>query len=214
MHNKRIFYIISILLVINITILIYLTSLNTNAFNEKFYKKEFQKYRVYETFPGKDIDEINSGLLSYLKDKKDSFNTELFNQREISHLKDVKLIFQKIAILYYSSTIIAFILLIILFYLDKKHFLKNLSKMFLWSGLFTVVFTLILLISILLGFDGVFSIFHKIFFPQGNYLFANTENIIKLYPTGLFYDIAKAIFIHILVYGNILIGMAILFHRK
>lgn len=189
---------------------IYLTSFNLNAFNESFYSKEFKKYNVYGKFPTNDIDKINSDLLSYLKDKKDDFNKELFNQEEIKHLEDVKVVIQKINIFYYSILIISILLIMISFLLNRKGFLRNLSIILFFGGLSTLFSVIILLVLIKLNFDGVFTIFHHIFFPQGGWLFSSSDNIINLYPAEFFYDIAKRIFISIVFYGNILIGVSIL----
>lgn len=211
MKNKQIIIaIISILLILIITEAIYLTSLKLNAFNEKFYKKEFRKYNIYEKFPDKDIDKINSDLLLYLKDKRDDFNKELFNQEEIGHLKDVNILIQKINIFYYSTLIISILLIIILFPLNKKHFLKNFSIILFSSSVLTLFVAIILLVLVWLNFDCVFTAFHHIFFPQGGWLFSSSDNIIKLYPTEFFYDMAKRIFISIVFYANILILVAIL----
>lgn len=213
MNNKKIMIIILIILILNLIISIYLTSFNLNAFNKRFYKEEFKKYNVYGEFPDKDIDKINSEILLYLKDKKDDFSKELFSQKEIEHFKDVRLLIQKINIFYYLILIISILLIIILFLLNKRHFLKNFSLILFFSGLLTLFTVIILLILVKLNFDSVFTIFHHIFFPQGGWLFSSSDNIIKLYPSEIFNDMAKNIFISIIFYGNILIGVGILLFK-
>lgn len=210
MGNKKITIIISIILILNLIFIIYLTSFNINTFNQRFYEKEFEKYDIYNEFPNKDIDKINSDLLLYLKGERDNFNKELFNQDEINHLEDVKILIQKINVFYYLTLIVLIFLIMILFLLNKKYFLGNLSIILFFSGLLTLFSIIFLLVLIKLNFDNVFTIFHYIFFPQGNWLFSSSNNIIKLYPTGFFYEITKKIFITILIYANILILAAIL----
>ncbi|MBW2974963.1 TIGR01906 family membrane protein [Candidatus Woesearchaeota archaeon] len=204
------------LLILCIIILVFLTSFNLNAFNESFYKKEFEKYRIYETFPDKDIERINSGLLSYLKGKESDFNKELFNQKEIEHLKDVKLLIQKINLTYCSISIVSVTSVLALFLLDKKRFLKNLSIAIFAGGLASVLCVIAVLLLIKMNFSSVFTVFHHIFFPQGGWLFSSSDNIIKLYPSGLFYDAAKRIFTSAFLYGNILIlvGVVGLYQKK
>lgn len=217
MKTKRILkYTIFILLILCITDIIYLTSFKLNAFSERFYSKEFEKYNIYGEFPDKDIDKINSELLLYLKDKKDDYDTALFNQEEVDHLKDVKVLIQKINIFYYSILIISILLIVALFLLGKDDFLKNLTRVLFFGGLFTLFIAIVLLVLVMLNFDGFFTFFHKIFFPQGGWLFSSSDNIIKLYPSGFFYDIAKKIFLNVVLYGNILILAAVLifFSRK
>ncbi len=202
-------YIILAILIFNLVVIAYLTAFNLNAFNEKFYKKEFEKYNIYREFPGKDIGSINSELLLYLRDRKDDFNVGLFNMEEINHLKDVKMLIQKINIFYYSVLMISIFLIITLFLLNKKHFLKNLSIALFFGGLLTLFTVIALLVLVKLNFSNVFTIFHHIFFPQGGWLFGSADNIIKLYPSAFFYDMAKRIFLDVIIYGNILILAAI-----
>jgi len=208
---KNIMLILLILCIIDIT---YLTSFKLNAFNKGFYSREFSKYDIYGKFPGEDIDKVNSELLLYLRDKSDDFDISLFNDNEIKHLKDVKVLINWLEVYYYSLIIVSIMLIVTLFLLSRKNFLKSLSFALFFSGLGVLLFTIILLILIILNFDGVFTVFHRIFFPQGGYLFSASDNIIKLYPFGLFYDIAKNIFMNIVFYGNILIGVGVLLSRK
>ena len=86
--------------------------------------------------------------------------------------------------------------------------------MLFFSGLSVLFVAVVFLILGFFNFDGLFTLFHKIFFPQGGYSFSASSNIIKLYPFSLFYDIAKRIFIGTVIYGNILILVGFLGYRK
>lgn len=210
--NKTLKYIIFVILVLNLIILVYLTSFKLNAFNEKFYGKEFEKYDVYGKFPEHDIDKINSGLLLYLKGRSDSYDKELFNQREISHLEDVKILIGKIGIFYYFILIISILLIIFLFLLDKKGFMRDISIVSFYSGLSIFIFSLVLVILIVFNFDNVFTLFHRMFFVSGSWIFSSSDSLVNIYPSGFFYDIAKTIFFHGFLYGNILIVSGFLLH--
>ncbi len=216
MNKKTIIIIILVLLILFLGDIVYISSFKLNAFNKKFHKKEFEKYGVYGKFPGKDVDNINSELLLYLRDKKEDYNKELFNEEEIEHLRDVKVLIAKVDIYYYFILIVSILLIVTLFLLDKKSFLRNSSFVLFFSGVFTLFFVVIFLVSVMLNFDGFFTFFHKIFFPQGGWLFSSSDNITKLYPSGFFCDIAKRILLNIVLYANILILAAVLifFKRK
>lgn len=212
--KKLLIILILIAIILNLLLLVYLTSYKLNVFNEDFYKKEFTKYNVYGIFPDKDIDKINSEILMYLKDKRGDFNKDLFNQREIDHLNDVKSVMQKADIFYYSLIILSIILITILFRLDKKHFLINIASVLFFSWLSILLSAVIAVCLISLNFENFFTLFHNVFFPQGNWLFNASDNIIKLYPSKLFYDLGKNIFTDALIYGNILIVAAILHYWR
>jgi len=200
MKNKRriLFYIASILLILNILIIVYITSFNLNAFNEPFYKK----YNIYSKFPNKNIEGINSDVLSYLKNKKDNLDGEFFDKKEKSHLADVKMIIQKMNIIYYSTLVISLLLLILIFLLGKKDFSKKFGKILFFSGLSALLPIILLLILITFGFDKTFTIFHTLFFIGDSWLFSPTDNITNLYTVEFFYDISKNIFLFlILIYS-------------
>ena len=215
MKKKRIIIIaIIILLVLFISDILYLVSFNLNAYDERFYSKEFTKYDVYGEFPGKDIDRINSELLLYIKGKKDEYNTELFNDNEIEHMEDVRDLIHGLNIYYYFAMVFCVLLFVALFFLNKKRFFKNVAAVLFFSGAFSLVFVILLLVWVWIDFSSIFTVFHRAFFPQGGWMFAASDNIIKLYPSGLFYDIAKKIFISVVFYGNILILGGILLFWK
>ena len=72
-------------------------------------------------------------------------------------------------------------------YRSKIRFKRNIKKILLCST------TIILLISSLIyiissKFDFLFTKFHHIFFPQGNWQFPASSNLINLFPQTFFYD--------------------------
>ena len=42
------------------------------------------------------------------------------------------------------------------------------------------------------AFDHAFLLFHEIFFPQGNFLFAADSNLLRLFPEGFWFESALA----------------------
>lgn len=212
MKIKRV--IIIVLLVLFIADIIYITSFKLNAFNSKFYSKEFEKYNIYGEFPLQDVDRINSEVLDYLQDKRDEFDTSLFGVEEISHFRDVKKVIQGIDIYFYFALILSIGLLVGLFFLDRKIFFEDLGRVLFFSGVVALFFGVVVLVLFVFDFGSSFTFFHKVFFPQGGWLFSATDNIIKLYPSGLFYDIAKRIFIDSILYANILILAGVLVFLK
>ena len=68
-----------------------------------------------------------------------------------------------------------------------------------------ILVNLLLLVWILFDFNSLFNLFHSLFFIEGSWIFKSSDNIVRLYPYGFFYDIGKKIFTGIFVYGIILI---------
>ena len=204
---------ISILIIILIIILpltIYLSSANSVIFDKNYYKNEFKKNNVYEEIAEADI--ISDELIDYLQGKRESIETDAFEEKEKAHLRDVKALMEKGFVLFYfllGFDIVLFVLLLML----SKNVYKTITKLFVLSGLTTTVFPVIFFFS---NFSSVFTLFHKIFFPQGNWQFSSTSNLIIMFPKQFFYDITKHIFLNSIFAGLVLvfIGVILILHKR
>ncbi len=106
---------------------------------------------------------------------------------EFSHMTDVK------GVIDYTNLFTLFsLLLILLFYFILK--IRNKLKLFYQSlkiaSLSVLFLTIFLLISVVFNFDYLFIIFHEIFFPQGNWLFPASSQMIQAFPELLFQKLA------------------------
>jgi integral membrane protein (TIGR01906 family) len=197
-------------LLLCIIIIVFISSFYACAFNLKFYQREFKKYNIYNAFP--DIEESNIALIGYLKGRGE-INRDVYNEKEAAHLQDVKKVINKVKLVYLVAIILGALIICLIYFMDKVHFRRNLGVILFFGGLGSVVITLLILGFIYFNFSDVFSLFHNIFFPQGGFLFSFSDNIIKMYPSGFFYDMGEEIFYSAFFYGNILIGVGILLLR-
>ena len=177
-----------------IVILIF-SSLTFLVYNFNFYNKLYEKNGVYEVLDRSDTAKITRQVFEFFKSGKEfeSFklkgNFNYFNDNEISHLADVKILLNKIFILFYSCLAIFLILTLILYLITKKiyKFLRGISLIFLISS---SVFILFVLLLYFFGnnFFELLENFHLIFFPQGNYAFPEGSLIITIFPFGFLND--------------------------
>ncbi len=116
---------------------------------------------------------------------------DIFTAEEKSHLEDVKT-----AIL--GAIISFFILVIALTYCVYKGDRHTILK----KG--SILLIAIIVIAIIVPFDFLFEIFHKIVFPQGNYIFPPDSILIKFYPNEFFATYAISIAILSLIIAAIL----------
>jgi len=187
-----------ILLILFLPCLLILASFYSLLYNEKFYKEQFQKNKVYEKLPNADVTLKN--LMSYFKWKPVKLN---FTQKEKAHLLDVKILLGKTLILFFSSLIIFIISM--LFLLESKK-----TKELFYALLFGSILTLIIVFSVLLvNFDFLFIKFHQVFFPKGNWIFPSKSKLIILFPQSFFYEALKRIFI-----GSSIIALFILIFSR
>lgn len=109
-----------------------------------------------------------------------------YNEQELSHLHDVQqvmewadvvfllLLLASIALLYHSKT-------------DWKKYLR-------WGGITTVAIVSLIILTLLLSFNTVFTIFHLFLFPQGNWIFPEESLLIQTFPLEFFMRMGMSIF--------------------
>lgn len=133
-------------------------------------------------------------VMGYLLNKDDLLIE--MNELEVSHMKDVK------NLILYAMIILLFSLIFLIFsYLILKR--KNKLKLFYNSLKLSSFYIIILIIFLLLtisNFDFVFIVFHEILFPQGNWLFPASSEMIQAFPESLF----KKLFIYSLLMSSFL----------
>ena len=132
-------------------------------------------------------------------DGKQNLSTS-FTAAEVSHLEDVKQVMKYADYMFYIL-LLGFTLTII-FYRKKKDFLLNLLHL---GGKVTFAVMILLGALSLISFDALFAIFHRIFFPQGNWLFAADSKIIQTFPLDFFISISRNIFLLTLFLGILFI---------
>ena len=195
------------LIVFSFSIFFMLLNINFIISDENYFHKEFAKYGVYDTLNGYDVDAINKDVLDFINSNEwEYLESDFFTPREISHLSDVKNLIGFGRIFLLASFGVSVLLGIILFFLDRKPFLRRIFFWLLWAGILILALNLFLVLSISLNFDFAFDKFHILFFPDGSWLFnPYVERIVVLYPEALFYDFGERIVAWDMFIGIILI---------
>ncbi len=216
-YKKLLTLIISILMVLTIPFIIYLYNFNSIAFDEDFYKKEFLENNVYDNLENYYIENINNDFLNYLRNEKNNLliNNDFFNEREKTHLLDVKNLIQTIFTIFYISIILfllLFILLIILMDFNFKLIIKRLLIILTIGSFLTLLDAVLFLILSNFNFSFVFDLFHETFFSFGTYTFDTAyEKIVILYPQNLFFDALSRIIIRTIITSVVILCISIIF---
>lgn len=130
---------------------------------------------------------LNLAPDSYLAEIE-SQGQRAFLASEVSHMTDVKLV------IIWSSSLTALLLFVALLSAWR---LPSRAPGAIRSSLFAgSLLTLLLLLglgaSALLGWEGFFSNFHQVLFPQGNWTFRASDTLIRLYPPQFWLDAAAS----------------------
>jgi len=176
------------------------------------YKNGFEKYNVSQTtgLSEAELEKAARGLISYFNSDeeyisltviKDDKPFELFNQREVAHLKDVK----KLVQLDYRLLLGAAI------YVGAYaglSLLRRRRRRLAWGvvGGSSIALGMMLALGIgstVQGFDQLFTQFHLFAFANEFWMLDPTKDyLIMLFPEGFWYDVA-------MLFAKIVIGIAI-----
>ena len=204
MNTSKCFYRIGyIIIMVCLPICIFLSIMESYAFNEKFYMKSFVKYDVMSTtkMEMKDLGKVTNYLMEYLKNNREDLsidieinakNQEVFGKRERKHLVDVKNLFKKGYIIKKTSFIGCIFAIMVLVKKSKKNFYKGL----LHGSIVGIGSIVLIFICIQYDFYRYFTYFHKLLFTNDLWMLdPNKDVLIQMFPLEFFEEIATKIII-------------------
>ncbi|PIN76196.1 hypothetical protein COV17_03120 [Candidatus Woesearchaeota archaeon CG10_big_fil_rev_8_21_14_0_10_36_11] len=133
-------------------------------------------------------------------------NTELtqeYTDNELIHLRDVQRVMNYSTIWVYFSVLI--LTGIITLYRKET---KQIQKLLKYGGITTLAYIGTVSLVSILSFDTIFTLFHKIFFPQGNWQFPLDSILISTFPYNFFIFITIKIGIQALCWGILFIFLS------
>jgi integral membrane protein (TIGR01906 family) len=128
---------------------------------------------------------VNDQGIDFLGNLKFADGTSFYNERELSHMLDVKNLIQA-SLKYWYATIVA--LLLLWFWSWRKKWSDIYWRGVARGGILTVAIIIAVLVEVALNFDALFRGFHAIFFTGGTWLFYINDSLIRLFPEKLWSD--------------------------
>lgn len=128
---------------------------------------------------------LNDADIDYLGRQTLPDGMPLYNQRELSHMLDVKILVQQMLTVW--SILLAILLAAGLWaYLGRwlPAYLHGLGT----GGRLTIGLIVVILIGVALSFRWLFTEFHRIFFEGDTWLFAFSDSLIRLFPMRFWQD--------------------------
>ena len=176
-------------------------SIKSTALNPDFYIPKYEEMELASDIgvSTKDLNQSIRLLLDYLDDKRNDImghitwygvSQETFNEKETSHMVDVKALYQN-ALKVAKMAFMILVLIVLYFYLnDKTLMFAYLSKGFLMA-MFTFISMLVFFgFWILTDFTSFWTWFHTIFFSNQLWLLdPNTDFMICMLPETIFYKL-------------------------
>lgn len=109
----------------------------------------------------------------------------LYNDRELSHMLDVKIVVRYAAIVFFGSILILFGLGI---WSKRSNWWPEYKWALARGGWFTVGLIAAMMIYLVINFNDLFITFHEIFFRSGTWVFRFTDSLIRLFPVTFWRD--------------------------
>lgn len=190
-----------IIFVVAFPLLLFTSAVRIVVNDLRLYHYGFVKYNIPEATGGIELIELDSAareLVQYFSSDAERINivlnngTELYNQKEIGHLKDVKdLIWFDYQLQVYSlDYVLGYI--IVLFALGGKAWLQTFNRLaqgLMYGGGLTLALMAAIGLAMLVAFDRVFLFFHLVGFSNLDWVLdPRTDRLIQMFPEGFFFD--------------------------
>jgi integral membrane protein (TIGR01906 family) len=161
------------------------------------------------------VDYFNSGdEVMDIKVVRDNSLIPLFNSREIIHMHDVKLLFERvfqvqIAALVYCLAYVGFVVV-----WARERSPREFAQEMLIIGLGMGGFIIAAGVSAVVGFDSLFEQFHLLSFSNDMWLLDPTrDRLIQMFPQGFWFDVTALIGIISLVEAGAIVALSGLYLR-
>lgn len=188
-----------------------LFSVFTVANTDSFYTKQYEKNNT-EKYTGMaltDLERATATLLDYLNDKRDDIDmqakefgvmSETFDEREKSHMVDVKNLYRFAAKSMYTLLILAVAGLGIMFFRDKEGFLPGIMDGAKFALAFAVVLSMAFGMMFILDFNTFWTAFHHVVFTNDLWLLdPKVSTMINMFPLNFFLAMCTGILVRFAV---------------
>lgn len=227
--NKTI-KIVTVLLGILFPVIIFISGIEAAVFDKAFYMDQMEKNQVTDNtgiYPP-DMELVVDEIISYLKGDRKDFDIQarlaigsaknvvdsvsIFNDKEITHMDDVR----DLLLFFLGLRDAALILALIAFLVLLKHDHKAIIKALFYGSATFLVILLIVGASFIFNFNNTFILFHQLFFSNDLWIMdPSTDRLIWIVPEPFFFAMIGRMVIYILVpLGLITLGTGLVLKKK
>jgi integral membrane protein (TIGR01906 family) len=173
----------------------------TWAFNSPgLYNDGFEKYSISRIsgITDSDLRQVGADIRGYLNSGDEPLRIrtrilgteqDLFNDREIAHMRDVKRLVRGVYVLALASAVYLVAMAVIGFAWQRGRFVEPLAKGALLGGGLTLGLMVVFGIVALAGFDSVFLKFHQLSFANDFWrLDPRTDYLVRIFPQDFWFD--------------------------
>jgi len=201
----------------------------TWAFNSPgLYNDGFEKYSISRIsgITDADLRQVGADIRGYINSGDEPLDIrtkilgeerDLFNDREVAHMKDVKKLVRGVYVLALVSAVYLAVMIFIGFAVRRARFVFDLSKRLAWGGGLTLALLVLFGVVVLVGFDSVFLKFHELSFANDLWrLDPRTDYLVRIFPQDFWFDATLWVAVRAIVGALILTvaGSSFLMYRR
>ncbi|MDE2780015.1 MAG: TIGR01906 family membrane protein [Chloroflexota bacterium] len=191
---------IAVLVVLAVPLFLISASVAWAVNDPGLYRRGFEKYNisVYSGITNDDLQRVGAELRQYFNSSAEPLRVvipvygeerELFNEREVHHMRDVKGLVRGV----YWVGAIAFLFMVGVkaggYYRCRRDFAWPMAHWGLYGGLLTLGIVAVVGLFALVGFDSLFLLFHRISFTNDLWqLDPRTDYLLIMFPQGFWFD--------------------------
>ncbi len=188
------------LFVVSIPFLLITSNVRWAANEPRLYEYSFDRYDAVATtgVARSELDYAARDLIRYFNDSRPTIDTlvtqngqhvPLYNEREISHLHDVKNLFRTVFRAQEASLAFVLVYVVGLFVWAKEASLRLLARTVLGASLLTLGFLVTVSVGALVGFNDLWTRFHMLVFTNDLWqLDPARDHLIQMFPQGFWQD--------------------------
>ena len=133
---------------------------------------------------------LNQAGISFLADLRFADGSAVYNERELGHMVDVKIVVKGALLVWYASLLA---LLLLGLWAWRGGWWPTFRQALSRGGWLTVIFGGGIIPIVLVGFGVFFVAFHEVFFDPGTWVFRYSDTLIRLFPERFWRDAFLAI---------------------
>jgi integral membrane protein (TIGR01906 family) len=150
---------------------------------------------------------LNDSDIDFLASQQLADGQPLYNQRELSHMVDVKVVLQGMVT---AWTILLVLMAALGLWAWRANWLPAFVRGLGNGGRLTIALIVLILLAVVISFNWLFTTFHRIFFTGDSWLFFYSDTLIRLFPLPFW----QAAFVIMGVLTLLAAGGLILLERK
>ena len=183
------------------------------------YNRGFDKYSISlaTEITDDDLRQVGADIRHYFNSSDEPLvvrtavfgvEQEVFNDREVRHMRDVKRLVRGVYLVAIGSGAYLLTMVAVGLLGRRRYFLPTLARLCLWGGGLTLGLVLSVGLFALVGFDNLFQVFHQLSFSNDLWrLDSRTDYLVRIFPEDFWFD--ATMFVATLAVGGAVVLMAV-----